>query len=94
MKSPTDFVKGRQGRRSLVDTLALLLSKSRAPESWPEMSFTELQTAASKLQHYNIASSTIRSAIYSRRELFESKRAPDGVIRWRLSDLARKKVKS
>ncbi len=89
-QGPPTFVAGRKGRTSTVDSIVacLWVRRTSVGDEWPELSFAELRTAVEATQGYSISSSTIRSAIYGRTDLFE-RSTSRRVVRWRLTPFAR-----
>jgi hypothetical protein len=77
-----------------VDCLAAALWRTQpeAKGAWPERTFEELRKQVSGMQGYDVAGSTVRSAVYQRGDLFERTRKADGSLRWRLSRKARTRV--
>ena len=87
-KKPTStYAIGRRGGASVVDTIVHHLR--RQAKAWPERSFGELRAFVSTALGYDVRDSTIRSAIYSRADLFEKALRDDGGVVWRLSEKAR-----
>lgn len=85
------FVPGRRGGISVVDALARALWSAKRPKDggdWPAKTFRTLVAEASSIVGYQLTSSTVRSAIYGRMDLFE-KDEQDGALKWRLSKKAK-----
>ena len=81
-----EFVKGRKGHLSVVDSIVRVLWRTMDGK-WPEKTFEELRAATATMQGYHIASSTIRSSVYQYPNLFE--RVGTKPVRWRLTKQAR-----
>lgn len=90
-QSAPSFVQGRKGRHSVVDCLVKALWKANFGSSreWPALTFGELRGQVSKMQRYQVTSSTIRSAVYAKLDLFERDVAQGEMLRWKLSKKAR-----
>lgn len=82
------YAKGRRGGASIVDKIVQELRRKEG--DWPRLSFKELRAAVSASLGYNVSDSTIRSAIYSRPELFQKVIRTDGSLGWCLSKPTRR----
>lgn len=82
-----EFVKGRKGSLSIVDSMVRVLWRTMEGE-WSEKTFEELRSGVAAMQKYRIKSSTIRATVYQHPELFERVETKP-VIRWRLTKRAR-----
>lgn len=83
------FVNGRKGHTSIVDCIARALWRNQGSENWPEHTFEELRDTVSKMQGYEVSSSTIRSSVYQYPNVFERVKSDGGVLRWRLTKQGR-----
>jgi hypothetical protein len=89
MAAPS-FVRGRKGHTSVVDCLVRVLWRESDDAPWPERTFEELREAVSTLQAYHVTPSTVRSCVYQYPGIFERVKSSDtGLLRWRLTKLAR-----
>jgi hypothetical protein len=88
-KRAPSFVQGRKGQTSVVDCIVKRLWVDENGH-WPECTFAELRESATKMQGYRVSSSTIRSSVYTRGDLFERVATSEWPLRWRLTKAARK----
>jgi len=86
------LIAGRKGQRSIADSLASVLTPTTSRDEWPAFSFAKLAELVSQDQGYSVSGSTIRSTIYTHKNLFESVKV-NGRIAWRLTASARKLVR-
>ena len=80
------LVPGRKGL-SIVDSIVVVLwpsSRDSNDARWPALSFSEIAAGIREIQHYSVAESTVRSAIYSRPEFF-CRVDGTGAVMWRLT---------
>ena len=81
------YAHGRRGGRSIVDSIVHELLRTK--DGWPIRSFGELRDLLSPALGYELSTSTIRSSIYSRSDVFE-KVVSEAGIGWRLSEKTRR----
>ncbi|MEO8556876.1 MAG: hypothetical protein ABI474_09410 [Actinomycetota bacterium] len=82
-----------KGRISVFEAIVRSLWKDDATQLWPERTFAEIHAIACKLVGFGIAPSSIRSQIYQRAEMFEQIRGRGWPPKWRVSEVARRRLK-
>ena len=88
MRKLSSVVRGRRGKSSIIDCLMLILG-GREGKPQRSYSFAELAEMVSELRESPVAEATIRSIIYRREKWFERTRSDDGILRWKLSPVAK-----
>jgi hypothetical protein len=95
-RKPPRLVAGRRGGISIVDALVEALwlrraerNQSGSGEEWPSLGLEELHKYVLDCLKYNVASASVRSAIYNHPEIFERASTSAGRVAYRLSPWAR-----
>lgn len=86
------IAKGRKGRTSVCDALVVALWAGEEYTGWPHLTLDQLQASVTRVLGYSVSGSTVRSALYSKPEVFEKAPPVNGRVSYRLSRRLRKKL--
>ncbi len=92
---PPRLVHGRKGAPSIVDALLSILWNPHPKDTndWPVLSIADLRSKVSKILQYEVASSTVRSGLYSRPDVFKRCKSEDGRSCYGLHENVRLKLR-
>lgn len=92
-RTAPSFVKGRRGGLSVIDAMvrALWVRKVRGGEYvWPCLPIGEICDTVARKLGYDIPSSTVRSELYRKTDIFEKNSADGSKVTYRLTGWARR----
>lgn len=89
-KQVPSFGPGRRGGTSVVDAIARTLWRTAG--KWPALTIQEIRVGVSEELGYDVPSSTVRSELYRRDDVFERVAPTEGRVHYRLTAQARRKA--